>query len=96
VPIIAWDRGGEWKDPSMYPERVRFEPVSSVPYWEERCGEKFSGVADFSAALTKFESRRQAGELHPRAYVVENFNLADRAREYVNLVRSVETGSEPS
>jgi glycosyltransferase involved in cell wall biosynthesis len=42
VPIIAWDRGGFWRDPSMYPHRVRFESVCSVPYFGEECGERFS------------------------------------------------------
>ena len=22
VPILAWDRGGDWQDPTYYPERV--------------------------------------------------------------------------
>lgn len=96
VPILAWDRGGEWKDPSMYPERVRFDSVTAVPYWDQRCGEIFPEVGSFPAALTRFESRRQAGELHPRDYVVENFDLADRAREYVQLVKSVEAGATQS
>lgn len=93
VPILAWDRGGEWKDPSMYPERVRFEPVTAVPYWDQRCGERFPEAKEFPAALTKFESRLEAGELHPRAYVLENFDLADRASEYVRLVKSAEAGA---
>lgn len=92
VEILAWDRGGEWKDPSMYPELVRFAPVTSVPYWDKRCGEIFEDVKVFPSALSKFESRRQAGEYNPRAYVVENFGLADRAREYLQWVRSIEAG----
>ena len=35
VPILAWDRGGPWQDPAYYPARVVFEPVTSVPYWDE-------------------------------------------------------------
>ena len=31
VPILAWDRGGPWKDPEFFPERVNFSPVTSVP-----------------------------------------------------------------
>src|SRR5277367_619112 len=35
VPILAWDRGGYWQDPSYYPHKVAFNPVTSVPYWDE-------------------------------------------------------------
>ena len=38
VPILAWDRGGPWQDPSYYPEGVVYGPVTSVPYWDARCG----------------------------------------------------------
>ncbi len=29
VPIMAWDRGGPWKDPAYFPDKVFFEPVSN-------------------------------------------------------------------
>ncbi|MFM7886158.1 MAG: glycosyltransferase family 1 protein, partial [Pseudanabaena sp.] len=29
VPILAWDRGGFWQDPSYYPHKVQYAPVSS-------------------------------------------------------------------
>jgi glycosyltransferase involved in cell wall biosynthesis len=32
VPILAWDRGGPWQDPAYFPDKVVFEPVTSVPY----------------------------------------------------------------
>ncbi|MEQ1895767.1 MAG: hypothetical protein ABL971_00105 [Vicinamibacterales bacterium] len=51
VPLLAWDRSGNWKDPSYYPEQVRFEPVSSVPYWDERCGMKFADANRIQASL---------------------------------------------
>ena len=42
VPILAWgSRGGSGRDPTMYPARVRFGPVTSVPYFSPDCGERF-------------------------------------------------------
>ena len=43
VPIYAWDRGGVWADPAYYPDKVSFAPVTSVPYWDDRCGLRFVG-----------------------------------------------------
>ncbi len=56
VPILAWDRGGFWKDPAFYPDRVRFEGVTSVPYWDSRCGEKFAHPAAVCDDLGAFSS----------------------------------------
>lgn len=58
VPIFAWDRGGLWQDPSMYPHRVRFGPVSSVPYFDARCGERFPDLAAFNSGLAAFLQKR--------------------------------------
>jgi hypothetical protein len=92
VPVLAWDRGGSWQDPTYFPHRVKFAGVSSVPYWDDRCGVKFTVASGFSKALEDFDERRNRGALQPRAFVLENFDLADRAREYVNLAKSVELG----
>ena len=71
VPILAWDRGGFWQDPEFYPHRVKFAPVSSVPYWDDRCGIKFASIEEFDDACAAVLGRsfnravRSAG-LYPR------------------------------
>ena len=57
VPVLAWDRGGYWQDPNYYPHRVLFGPVTSVPYWDDRCGDKFVGAADFEEKHDPFWSK---------------------------------------
>ena len=47
IPILAWDRRGYWRDPEFYPHRVKFGPVTSVPYWDERCGRTFADAGEF-------------------------------------------------
>lgn len=89
VPILAWDRGGFWQDPSMYPERVRFAPVTSVPYFDARCGERFAELAEFQAAVGPFLGRVAAGTYRPREYVTERFDLAMQAKAYLELAASV-------
>ena len=89
VPILAWDRGSFWKDPSFYPHSVKFEPVTSVPYWEPTCGEKFKSSKDFESSFDTFWQNLNNGVYKPRNYILENFKLASRAKEYVDIVRSV-------
>jgi glycosyltransferase involved in cell wall biosynthesis len=82
VPILAWDRGGFWQDPEFYPHRVQFGPVSSVPYWDARCGLTFSDAAAFPAALGEFWPRVEAGEFAPREFIVGQLTLEQAARHY--------------
>src|SRR6266446_770948 len=63
--IFAWDRGGPWQDPS-YPHKDIFSPVTSVPYWDERCGHRFSGLAEFEARLSLFWDHVQRWQFVPR------------------------------
>jgi hypothetical protein len=87
TPILAWDRGGYWQDPDYYPERVKYGPVSSVPYWDERCGSKFTGVDDFAANLTAFLN--QLNMFKPRHYILENLTLEKCAEEYLKIVQHI-------
>ena len=86
VPIYAWDRGGYWKDPAMYPHNVKFEEVTSVPYWDARCGEKFKDLNDFQQGFNRFWDNVKRHIYNPREYVLENFKLEDRAEAYVRII----------
>ncbi|WP_345293613.1 hypothetical protein [Luteimonas vadosa] len=90
VPLLAWDQGGPWRDPSYYPHRVVYGPVTSVPYWDERCGLRFSDAAEFETALEQFMAGLAQADYQPRAYVLQHLRLADRAREYSAIARAVQ------
>lgn len=92
VPILAWDRGGVWRDPSYYPDRVVFRPVTSVPYWDERCGERFSDASDFEAAWDCFWDKVQGGGYAPRDYILDHLTLENCAKQYVGHVDEVAGG----
>lgn len=88
VPILAWDRGGPWKDPAYFPDRVIFEPVTSVPYWDERCGRRFSGLEDFEREWAAFWEHVNAGQYKPRDYILENLTLEKCARQYLEIAQT--------
>jgi hypothetical protein len=88
VPILAWDRGGYWQDPAYFPDRVKFQPVTSVPYWDERCGLTFAAIEEFDDAWRGFWDEFQSGRYDPRAYVLENLTLEKCARQYLRQVQS--------
>ena len=90
VPIIALDHGGAWKDPSYYPKKVLFSPVSSVPYWDDRCGVRFSHSAELPAAFDRLALLQAAGQIDPRSYIIENLTLEKCAARFVEHVREAE------
>lgn len=94
MPIFAWDRGGYWQDPNFFPDRVRYGPVSSVPYWDERCGMKFKDAGEFRASFGTFWKRVQEDEFRPRDYITENLTLETCARRYANLVEKARAQEE--
>jgi glycosyltransferase involved in cell wall biosynthesis len=89
VPILAWDLGGPWRDPSYFPDKVVYGPVSSVPYWDARCGERFLGAEDVDIQLQHFFAGVEAGAYRPRDFIMEHLTLADCAARYVEFAREV-------
>ncbi|MGY3355695.1 hypothetical protein ACVWZK_002358 [Bradyrhizobium sp. GM0.4] len=89
VPVLAWDPGGPWRDPDYYPHRVQFAPVSSVPYWDDRCGAKFVDIAGFEAGWDDFWAGCAADTFDPRGFVLDNLTLEQRALQYYEIARSI-------
>jgi glycosyltransferase involved in cell wall biosynthesis len=89
VPLFAWDRGGQWLDPEYYPDQVQFGPVSSVPYWDERCGMTFEDADAFDEHFDTFWERVEADAFEPRAYILENLTLEKCAQQYVDIAECV-------
>jgi hypothetical protein len=85
VPILAWDRGGYWQDPSYYPDRVKFSPATTVPYWDERCGRTFQGAPELPEAIESFWSAVSREAFEPRRFVLENLTLEKCAQQYVEI-----------
>jgi hypothetical protein len=92
VPILAWDRGGYWQDPAYFPDKVKFQPVTSVPYWDERCGRTFAAIETFDEAWRRFWDELQSGRYDPRAYILDNLTLEKCAQYYLHQVQSVSDG----
>lgn len=87
VPVLAWEKGGYWEDPAYYPHKIKFQPVSSVPYWNEDCGLKFFNKFDFETKLETFMNN--IGHYKPRTYILENLTLEKSALRYLEIYQQV-------
>lgn len=81
VPVFAWDEG-EFVDPQLRRDAPAGLAVSSVPYFDARCGRRFR-----AAALETEFDRFWAGRDHyrPRDYVRDQLSLARSAEAYLEL-----------
>jgi len=89
TPILAWDRGGYWEDPYYFPHKVKYAKVSSVPYWDDRCGIKFSDQKSFKSKLTEFLMLKHKETFYPRGYILENLSMEHCAKNYEVIYNQV-------
>ncbi len=66
-----------------YPERLDGFPVTSAPYFSPACGMKIEDLDDFRPAMEEMLDRLE--RFSPRAYVLENLDLAGQAEKLVHL-----------
>ena len=79
VPIIAWDIK-EWLDQG---EAYRV-PATSVPFWDERCGEKFYSIDKLEETFDNFYVR--INDYDPKAYVKENLSFESSVKTLLDIL----------
>ena len=80
VPIIAWDVK-EWLDQG---DEYRV-PATSVPYWDDRCGEKFYSVDKLEETFDNFYAR--INDYDPKAYVKENLSFESSVKTLLDILK---------
>src|SRR4029077_1716509 len=82
VPVLAWDNG-YWLDPLLCRGSDKMIPASSVPFFSAECGERFTELMGFEAALSRFLERLPS--MQPRRYVIENLSMERSAEIYAKV-----------
>ncbi|WP_443944228.1 hypothetical protein ACJVDH_15055 [Pedobacter sp. AW1-32] len=87
IPILAYDSAGYWLDPHYFPHKVKYKPISSVPYWSDTCGEKFKNLIEFENKLILFLSKIHS--YTPRVFILNNLSLEVCSKKYIEIYRSL-------
>ena len=80
VPIIAWDIK-EWLDQG---EAYRV-PATSIPYWDERCGEVFFNIDDLEVTFSKFYATLD--QYDPKAFIKDNLSFECSVKNLLDILR---------
>jgi hypothetical protein len=81
VPLLVWNvktMNQEWR--SRYPP----VPCTTIPYWDERCGEFFYNAEEFLLTFQKFTQNLL--NYKPREYILENLNVEACASRFKELI----------
>lgn len=85
VPVLAWDEG-EMIDPILKPYMTDELNISSVPYFDDKCGMKFR-ISDFEKTCNAFWENISG--FAPRDYVKTNLSLELSASKYLEAYASI-------
>ena len=80
VPIISWDIK-EWLDQG---EAYRV-PATSIPYWDERCGEVFFNIDDLEVTFSKFYATLD--QYDPKAFIKDNLSFECSVKTLLDILR---------
>ena len=88
VPVFAWDQGFSldpnrfnWNDPIM--------PATSVPFFDEKCGDRFKNYTDFENKFNEFYANVLNRRYAPREYILNNLTLRKSGERMIQILDSV-------
>lgn len=84
VPLIVWNISSMNQEfRSSYPDIA----ASSIPYWNDTCGEYFTDVSKLQPTLDKLLKNLDAYK--PREFILENLSIAKCRAKFIELVDNI-------
>jgi len=81
VPLLVWCAQTMSQE---YGSRYEPIPCTSVPYWDDRCGEIFYKQEEFETKFVEFINKLNVYK--PREYILENLSVEKCAKRFKELV----------
>lgn len=88
VPVLAWDQGF-WLDPIRFAYGRPIVQATSVPFFDDRCGDTFIDAGEFRRKFGGFFDRARRGEFSPRDYVLENLSIEDSTHRMMGFYNAI-------
>ena len=85
VPLLVWNverMSQEEGSPEEY-QKIETE-VTSIPYWDHRCGEFFYRAEEFGTIFDKF--RTNLDNYNPREFILETLELTEQTKKFLSLI----------
>lgn len=83
VPLLVWNVSSMNQE---YGQNYNDIPATSVPYWDNICGEVFYNIEDIDEVFNKFILNLKS--YNPRKFVLENLSIAICEKKLVDFINS--------
>jgi glycosyltransferase involved in cell wall biosynthesis len=80
VPLLVWNVSSMSQE---YGKNNPHVPATSIPYWDERCGEYFYDMTDIREKIALFF--KNLNSYRPRDYVLENLSIPVCEQRFLQL-----------
>lgn len=84
VPLLVWNAKSMNQEYGYNYEDI---PSTTVPYWDERCGELFNNYEELGNTFDIFISKLKS--YRPREYILENLSAEKCAERLKNLIDAI-------
>lgn len=89
VPLLVWNISKRGDEVPLPPDK---KPVANmfattIPYWDDRCGMVFYKSSELESTFDNFVTRLST--FQPRQFILENFDLADRAKQFLKFYEKI-------
>ncbi len=90
VPALVWEikKFGQWTGDGhefFSPSQLVFSSALTAPYFDSRCGLKFTDHSELGSKLDEFLAG--LNEFKPRSYILGNLSLETQAEAFMNIYR---------
>lgn len=83
VPLLVWnvtsmnqEHGGNLPD----------YPATTIPYWDERCGEHFTNYYELARIFPRFLQGIEEKKYSPRNYILENLTFEKCEKKFIDIL----------
>lgn len=84
IPLLVWNVKSMNQ---AYGYNCHDIPATTVPYWDERCGEVFYHFSELENTFNKFTNNIE--NYDPRQYILENLSMEICEKKLVNLIENI-------
>jgi len=84
VPLLVWNVNSLNQEyGTSYPDIF----ATTIPYWDERCGEYFYNLNEFENTFNTFLSKLETYK--PREYILENLSIEVCEEKLINIIQNI-------
>jgi glycosyltransferase involved in cell wall biosynthesis len=84
VPLLVWDISSMKQEHGSNYGNI---PATTIPYWDERCGESFKHSNELQCTFDKFID--EINTYKPREYILENLSIEICNKKFVDIVNKI-------